>query len=250
MATKLHELIAAARVLDLSHPLTPEFPLFPVYNPVEVAERFSVAEDGFFVRAWSFDEHCGTHVDAPAHFGEGAATVDQILSSLELAPGVDDPNPSERRVPTVTDVVHSVAERFRPFADLKGIHVQVDVQELDERLRDFDHLDEALGILMDNAMHYVQPGGQVVIGVRWMEHKNKPLLLFFVMDNGPMVPEHLRAPIFEPDFVWNPQSTERTGRSLFKAREFAVAHSGSVWVESKTGKACTFFLRVRPDGVA
>lgn len=91
MATTLRELIAAARVLDLSHPLTPEFPLFPVYNPVEVAERFSVAEDGYFVRAWSFDEHCGTHVDAPAHFGAGAATVDQIEpAELLLAAAVVD----------------------------------------------------------------------------------------------------------------------------------------------------------------
>jgi signal transduction histidine kinase len=88
-----------------------------------------------------------------------------------------------------------------------------------------------------------------VIGVRWMEHKGKPLLLFFVMDNGPLVPEQLRQEIFEPSFTWNPASPERTGRGLFKIREFAVAHSGSVWVESKTGKACTFFLRVRPDGV-
>lgn len=179
---------------------------------------------------------------------DAAATVDQILSSLELAPGVDDPNPAMRQVPTVTDVVHNVAHHFRPFADLKGIHLQVDVQELEERFRDHEHLAEALSILMDNAMHYVQPGGQVVMGVRWMEHKNKPLLLFFVMDNGPVVPEHLRSAIFEPDFVWNPQSAERTGRSLFKAREFAVANAGSVWVESKSGKACTFFLRVRPDG--
>lgn len=178
---------------------------------------------------------------------DAAATVDQILSSLELAPGVDDPNPSKRQVPTVTDVVHAVAQRFRPFADLKGIHVQVDVQELDERFRDHEHLADALGVLMDNAMHYVPAGGQVVLGCRWMEHKGKPLLLFFVMDNGPLVPEELRTAIFEPDFVWNPQSAERTGRSLFKAREFAVANAGSVWVESKTGKACTFFLRVRPD---
>ena len=178
---------------------------------------------------------------------DAAATVDQIVSSLELAPGVDDPNPAKRQIPTVTDVVHNVANNFRPFADLKGIHLQVDVQELDERFREHDHLREALSVLMDNAMHYVPPGGQVVIGVRWMEHKNKPLLLFFVMDNGPLVPEHLRTAIFEPDFVWNPQSQERTGRSLFKAREFAVSNSGSVWVESKTGKACTFFLRVRPD---
>jgi signal transduction histidine kinase len=101
---------------------------------------------------------------------------------------------------------------------------------------------------MDNALHYGPAGGQVVIGVRWMEHKGRPLLLFFVMDNGPLVPEHLRQEIFEPSFVWNPAATERTGRGLFKCREFALAHAGSVWVESKTGKACTFFLRVRPDG--
>src|ERR1043165_8343117 len=80
-----------------------------------------------------------------------------------------------------------------------------------------------------------------------MEHKGKPLLLFFVMDNGPVVPEELRQTIFEPSFAWNPNAPERTGRSLFKVREFAVAHAGSVWMESKTGKARTVFLRVRPD---
>jgi hypothetical protein len=181
---------------------------------------------------------------------DSAATIDQVLSSLELAPEVGDPSTQTQQVPTVTDLVHRVADRFRTFADLKGIQLQVDFQELDEHFRDSEQLIDALSILMDNALHYVPPGGQVVIGVRWMEHKSKPLLLFFVMDNGPLVPEHLRVPIFEPDFVWNPQSTERTGRSLFRAREFAVAHSGSVWVESKTGKACTFFLRVRPDGVS
>jgi kynurenine formamidase len=65
-------------VVDLTYPLSPSFPLFPVYDPVRVAERFNCRRDGFFVRAWSFDEHCGTHVDAPAHFADGGATVDEI----------------------------------------------------------------------------------------------------------------------------------------------------------------------------
>ena len=180
---------------------------------------------------------------------DSAGTVEQVLSSLELAPEVDDPAATGQAVPTVTEVVRRVADRFVPFADLKGIHMQVDVQELDERFRDHEQLGEALAILMDNALHYVPANGQVVIGVRWMEHKGKPLLLFFVMDNGAMVPENLRQTIFEPNFVWNPAAPDRTGRSLFRCREFALAHAGSVWVESKTGKACTFFLRVRPDGV-
>ena len=178
-------------------------------------------------------------------FHDAAGTIDQILSSLEMAPEVKD-EPAKRS-PKVTEVIQSVADRFRSFGDLKGIAVQVDVPDLEERFSASEPLRDALGVLMDNSMHYVPPGGQVVIGVRWMEHKGKPLLLFFVMDNGPIVPESLRPAIFEPGFAWNPAAPERTGRSLFKVREFAVAHDGSVWVESKSGKACTFFLRVRPD---
>ena len=147
----------------------------------------------------------------------------------------------------MTEVIRGVADRFRSFGELKGITLQIDVPDLEERFTGAEQLREALSTLMDNALHYVPPGGQVVLGVRWMEHKGKPLLLFFVMDNGPIVPEALRGAIFEPNFAWNPASIERTGRGLFKVREFAVAHEGSVWAESKSGKACTFFLRVRPD---
>ncbi len=180
---------------------------------------------------------------------DAASTLDQILSSLEMAPAIDTRSTSARPVPTVTEVVRRVADRFRPYADLKGIKLQIDVQELGERFSAHEQLAEALAILMDNALHYVPAGGQVVVGVRWMEHKGKPLLLFFVMDTGSLVPESLRQVIFEPSFVWNASAPERTGRGLFKCREFALQHAGSVWVEAKTGKACTFFLRVRPDGV-
>jgi kynurenine formamidase len=69
-----------SRIVDLTHTLTPDFPLFPVYDPVRVSAKFSVAKDGFFVRSWSFDEHCGTHVDAPAHFAIDGSTVDRIDS--------------------------------------------------------------------------------------------------------------------------------------------------------------------------
>ena len=180
---------------------------------------------------------------------DSAATLDQVLSSLELAPGVDERRTTARPVPTVTEVVRRVADRFVPYADAKGVRLQVDVQELEERFADHDQLTDSLAMLMDNALHYVPAGGQVVIGVRWMEHKGKPLLLLFVMDTGALVPESLRQVIFEPSFVWNASAPERTGRGLFKCREFAMAHGGSVWFESKSGKACTFFLRLRPDGV-
>jgi kynurenine formamidase len=78
MSATLSAALGQARVIDLTHPLTADFPLFPVYDPVRVAEKFSCEKDRFFVKTWAFDEHSGTHVDAPAHFGPGAATVDRI----------------------------------------------------------------------------------------------------------------------------------------------------------------------------
>ena len=202
------------------------------------------------LRALRESMHAAARSRNDAFLADTAAGMDQVLSSLELAPEVEEASSfAVRPVPTVTEVVRRVAERFRAHADLKGIRLDIDVQELEERFSDHEQLSEALAILMENALHYVPPSGQVVLGVRWMEHKGKPLLLFFVMDNGPVVPEALRQKIFEPSFAWSPSSAERTGRGLFKTREFALAHAGSVWAESKTGKACTFFLRVRPDGV-
>ncbi|HYM59794.1 MAG TPA: ATP-binding protein [Thermoanaerobaculia bacterium] len=178
---------------------------------------------------------------------EAAGTIDTVLSSLELAPDDEQRSPGPRPIPTVSEVVKQVADRFVSFAELKSIQLQVDAPEIEGRFRDHESLADALGILMDNALHYVPPSGQVVAGVRMMEHKGKPLILFFVMDNGPMVHEDFRQKIFDPGFVWNPSASERTGRSLSRCREFALAHGGQVWVESKTGKACTFFLRVRPE---
>src|SRR5438105_14377239 len=86
MSAALSELLGRARVIDLTYPLTVEFPLFPVYEPVRVAQKFSCERDGFFVKSWAFDEHSGTHVDAPAHFGEGAATVDRIAAEDLILP--------------------------------------------------------------------------------------------------------------------------------------------------------------------
>ena len=86
MSAALSQLLAGARVIDMTYPLTTDFPLYPVYDPVRVAEKFSCEKDGFCVKSWAFDEHSGTHVDAPAHFGDGAATVDQIVPEELILP--------------------------------------------------------------------------------------------------------------------------------------------------------------------
>lgn len=162
------------------------------------------------------------------------ATFDEYTEPFDVTP----------ELLTVGEVVRTVADRFGPYAKLKSVHLQVDMPPTDSMFGDPRGLDDALSALMDNALHYVSSGGHVAIGLRRIEHKGKQVTLFFVMDNGPQVPDDQRARIFDADFIWNPKSPERGGRSLSRCRDFASRHGGSIWVDARTGRACTFFLRL------
>lgn len=180
---------------------------------------------------------------------DAAGTIDQILGAFELAPGVEmTDRMTQETAPSINDVVRRVGDRFTSVAARKKVLLQIDAGDTDETFKDHHNLEEVLVVFMENSLHYTPEGGQIVLGLRTLEHKGRPLLLFFVMDSGPRVPEQLRESIFDAGFSWQPNSTERGGRSLSRCKDFATTHGGSVWVESKSGKACTFFLRVRPDG--
>jgi signal transduction histidine kinase len=175
---------------------------------------------------------------------DAVSTIEQILSSLELSPR-QDLMPQRTRRP-VADVLRHIVSQAGPAAANKQVKLQLDAPETDETFLDASRLEQTLASLVDNAIHYVPHGGQVVLGLRFLEHKGSPLLLFFVMDNGPVVPEAIRSRIFDADFAPSADGG-RSGKNLPAARDFAAAHGGQIWVESKTGKACTFFLRLAPE---
>jgi kynurenine formamidase len=71
------------RVQDLTHLLTPEFPVFPAYPPFRARALATVEESGFAAQELCFAEHTGTHLDAPSHFfGDGRSA--EHLSPAEL----------------------------------------------------------------------------------------------------------------------------------------------------------------------
>jgi kynurenine formamidase len=73
-------------VVDLTHPYSPGLPVYPGYNPVRVRPRFSIAQNGFAANEVTFDEHTGTHVDAPSHFVAGAVPAGRIAVDTLIAP--------------------------------------------------------------------------------------------------------------------------------------------------------------------
>jgi kynurenine formamidase len=73
-------------VHDLTHPFGPTLPVFPAFHPVQIRQRFTIAKDGFFANEITFDEHTGTHVDAPIHFVSNGAAVDAMAADRLVAP--------------------------------------------------------------------------------------------------------------------------------------------------------------------
>src|SRR5690625_4746325 len=76
------------RMMDLTHTLSPEFPVFPAFRPMEVRTDVTIEKNGFFARTWEVGEHTGTHMDAPAHFapGDHIRALDEIPATDLIAP--------------------------------------------------------------------------------------------------------------------------------------------------------------------
>ncbi|HSH14704.1 MAG TPA: cyclase family protein, partial [Verrucomicrobiae bacterium] len=67
------------RVVDLTYALNDKLPKWPGDTRVfEARTNATVEKNGYFTRHVWMLEHYGTHMDAPAHFPPGKATVDQI----------------------------------------------------------------------------------------------------------------------------------------------------------------------------
>jgi kynurenine formamidase len=73
-------------VHDLTHTFTSKTPVFPAFKPIQITPKFSIAKDGFFANEITFDEHTGTHMDAPAHFVQGSPTADKLPAEKFIAP--------------------------------------------------------------------------------------------------------------------------------------------------------------------
>jgi kynurenine formamidase len=66
------------RVVDLTWPLGPDAPTYEGALSYSAEVQKNVEPDGYYIRKVTVVEHTGTHLDAPAHFAKGGATVDQI----------------------------------------------------------------------------------------------------------------------------------------------------------------------------
>jgi kynurenine formamidase len=77
------------RVIDLSYAISDKLVPWPGDEKFfEAKVNATIEKNGYFTRSFWMLEHYGTHLDAPAHFPPGKATVDQIPARRLMGPGV------------------------------------------------------------------------------------------------------------------------------------------------------------------
>lgn len=71
-------MIEKNKIYDLSVPLYDNMPLFPGNIPLNISKIAQPEKEGYGMESYSSSTHCGTHIDAQAHFIQGGQTVNKI----------------------------------------------------------------------------------------------------------------------------------------------------------------------------
>ena len=84
------QVMPLGEVVDLTHVLSTDFPLFPspAYSAPQHEPLVTVENDGFYAQGWTFGEHTSTHMDFPAHFIGDGMTVDEYPAAALVGPAV------------------------------------------------------------------------------------------------------------------------------------------------------------------
>ena len=75
-----------SQIQDLSHIVTPTFPMYPGAPQMQIILLRSIQGNGFYKNLLVEDEHTGTHMDAPAHFAPDGTSAERLPVERLVAP--------------------------------------------------------------------------------------------------------------------------------------------------------------------
>ena len=157
--------------------------------------------------------------------------------------------PPERGPVAINDVVWAALDITGYTARTSGIDVSLDLaKDLPPIQADADQLHQVLLNLIVNAQQVLQdrPGPRR-IRVASRFDPSAEMIRIIVADNGPGIPQHLRARVFEPFFTTKPTGLG-TGVGLAVSHGIVEAHGGTLTLDCPEmgGAVFTITLPVRP----
>jgi two-component system phosphate regulon sensor histidine kinase PhoR len=144
----------------------------------------------------------------------------------------------------VSQFVESCLDTAQRPAKEKGLRISVNMpQQLPDVAGDRRRLGEILQNLLDNAIQYTPPGGQIVLGAQATDSE----VVFTVSDTGIGIPQADQPRIFERFYRVDAARSREvggTGLGLAIAKHLVEVHGGRIWVESEVGVGSKFHFSV------
>ncbi len=161
--------------------------------------------------------------------------IDALVKTSRLESGVIALHPVPGRLHALLE---SAAAQLMPKAIAKGISITVEAADADA-VFDPKWTQEAILNLVDNAVKYTAPGGEVVLSAAAY-----PMFsVVHVRDNGPGIAEEEQPKVFQRFYRGMAhRSEEGVGIGLYLVRSIAEGQGGYVKVSSQPGKGSTFSL--------
>jgi two-component system OmpR family sensor kinase len=145
-------------------------------------------------------------------------------------------------------LVVTTADQMMLLADEKGIGVRCDTGEPVEVSGDNFRLKQVVVNLLDNAIKYTQPGGEVCLRVHAAEQE----AILDIADRGPGMPPEALPHVFDRFFradTVRTHSENGAGLGLAIVRSICLAHGGSVEAANRPGGGCRLTVRLPLAGI-
>lgn len=163
--------------------------------------------------------------------------ADQILDTARLDAGavVVDGEPV-----SLVALAREVADSVEPIAAASGVRIELTFTAAEGWVAgDGGRLSQVLANLVGNAIRYSPPRGTVRITVE--PHGDR--VRCAVRDEGPGVPEELRAHVFQR-FRQGGSNAGSAGLGLYIARRIVELHAGRIWLEEPGPRGAGFAFEI------
>jgi len=138
----------------------------------------------------------------------------------------------------IVAVVSDAVEEAQPAAQAKDHRLSAHMPDRLPVLADRKRILQVLANLVNNALKYTPPGGNIEVSVE----RRDPWVEVRVRDDGIGIPPEEQAQLFEKFFrtTTGRRTTGGTGLGLAIARSLIDLHGGNIWVESNGQSGSTF----------
>ena len=142
------------------------------------------------------------------------------------------------------EIVTEAVDELKAMADEQEVRLITQVADnVADFMGDVDQFKRAIVNLIENAIKFNKPGGEVGITAKNRAH----YVMFAISDDGIGIPEHLQGKIFDRFYRGHQPGAEHitgTGLGLSLVKAVVESHNGHIRVESQPGLGTTFYITV------